>query len=85
MIKIIEDDEPQATLVPQFDPNKKYRWTQDTDFVLKGTDFAVLLNSLRAILGTENAQTILAAQRASDSLENLLKSAVEEGRAVEIE
>jgi len=85
MMEIVKDDEPQAVLLPEFDPSKKYRWTPDTKFVLEGAEFATLLNAMRAILSTEEAQTILAAQRASDELEKLLKDAVEDGRAVEIQ
>jgi len=85
MMEIVKDEQPQATVVPEFDPNKKYRWTPDTKFVLEGAEFATLLNSMRAILSTEEAQTILAAQRASDELERLLRDAVEDGRAVEIQ
>ena len=85
MMEIVKDEQPQATVVPEFDPNKKYRWATDTKFVLEGAEFAVLLNSMRAILSTEEAQTILAAQRASNELENLLRDAVEDGRAVEIQ
>ena len=85
MMEIVKDEEPQATVMPEFDPNKKYRWTPETKFVLEGAQFATLLNSMRAVLSTEEAQTILAAQRASDELERLLKDAVEQGRAIEIE
>ncbi len=85
MMEIVKDEQPQAMVLPEFDPNKKYRWTPDTKFVLDGAEFATLLNSMRAILSTEEAQTILAAQRASDELEKLLKDAVEDGRAVEIQ
>jgi hypothetical protein len=85
MMEIVKDEQPQAMVLPEFDPNKKYRWTPDTKFVLEGAEFATLLNSMRAILSTEEAQTILAAQRASDELEKLLKDAVEDGRAVEIQ
>jgi hypothetical protein len=83
-MQIVKDEEPQATVVPEFDPNKKYRWTPDTKFVLGGSEFATLLNSMRVMLSTEQAQSILAAQRASESLENLLKNAVENGNAIEI-
>ena len=85
MMEIVKDEQPQATVVPEFDPNKKYRWTPDTEFILKGGEFATLLNTTRAILSTEEAQTILAAQQASQTLETLLKGAVEDGRAIEIE
>lgn len=84
MMEIVKDEEPQATVLPEFDPNKKYRWTPDTKFVLEGAEFATLLNAMRAILSTDEAQTILAAQSSSIALEGLLKAAVEDGRAVEI-
>lgn len=69
---------------PQFDPSKQYRWTPETEFVLKGGEFATLLNTLRAHLSTEQAQITLLAQRAADVLEAQLKDAVETGKAVEI-
>lgn len=69
---------------PQFDPSKQYRWTPETEFVLKGGEFATLLNTLRAHLSTEQAQITLLAQRAADVLEAQLKDAVESGKAVEI-
>lgn len=84
-MEIVKDEQPQATVVPEFDPNKKYRWTPETQFILGGAEFANLLNTTRAILSTEEAQTILAAQQASQTLETLLKGAVEDGRAIEIE
>lgn len=84
-MRIVKDEEPSATIVPEFDPNKKYSWTPDTKFELNGQEFASLLNSLRAFLGTENSQIVLLAKQASDSLEDQLRKAVEEGRAVEIQ
>ena len=69
---------------PQFDPSKQYRWTPETEFVLKGGEFATLLNTLRAHLSTEQAQITLLAQRAAEVLEAQLKDAVETGKAVEI-
>ena len=69
MMQVFKDDEEvgaeqlTGTAVPQFDPNKKYRWTPETQFVLNGADFAGLLNSMRAIISTEQAQTILSAQQ----------------------
>ena len=76
-MKIVEDQ-------PTFDPTKQYRWTPETEFVLKGAEFATLLNTLRAHLSTEQAQITLLAQRAADVLEAQLKEAVESGKAVEI-
>ena len=42
------------------------------------------LNSLRAFLSTENSQIVLLADRAAKALEDQLKEAVEDGRAVEV-
>ena len=70
---------------PQFDPSKQYRWTPDTQFVLTGSEFATLLNTMRAHLSTEAAQITLLTQRASEALEAQLKAAVESGAAVEAE
>ena len=68
---------------PEFDPNKQYKWTPDTQFVLNGSEFATLLNTMRAHLSTEQAQITLLTQRASEALEAQLKAAVEKGAAVE--
>jgi hypothetical protein len=85
MMKIFkEEEESSATVVPTFDPTKKYQWTPETTFAMNGQEFAVMLNTLRGLLSTEFAQSIIAAQAASEAMENLLKGAVEDGRAVEI-
>lgn len=85
MMKIFKDEEESsATVVPTFDPTKKYQWTPETSFAMNGQEFAVMLNTLRGLLGTEFAQSIIAAQAASEAMEKLLKDAVEDGRAVEI-
>lgn len=83
-MEIVKDEElvmPQ----PEFDPNKQYRWTPDTQFVLSGSEFATLLNTMRAHLSTEQSQITLLTQRASEALEAQLKAAVESGAAVEAE
>jgi hypothetical protein len=85
MMEIVKDEETSATVAPTFDPSKKYKWTPDTMFTMNGQEFAVMLNTLRGILSTDLAQSLFSAQNASESMENLLKSAVEDGRAIEIE
>lgn len=86
MMQIIKDEEEtQATVLPTFDPSKKYQWTPETTFSLNGQEFAVLLNTLRGLLSTEFVQLILSTPAASETMEKLLKDAVEDGRAVEIE
>jgi len=74
------EENPQANVPTQYDPEKKYEWKQDDVFVLSGGEFGVVLNALRAVLGTAEAQRILLAERASGVVENALARAVMEGR-----
>lgn len=76
-------NEPQVVGTP-YDPSKKYQWTPEETFSISGSEFALLLNSFRAILSTEESQKVLLAQRASDVLETQLRIAVETGRAIEV-
>jgi hypothetical protein len=69
---------------PKFDPKKKYTWPSDVQFTMNGGEFGLLLNALRAVTGTKEAQTILIAHDAGNVLENLLASAVEKGIVVEV-
>ena len=82
MAEIIDLQEQQQA--PKFDPNKKYTWGTDAKFVLDGGDFGMLLNTLRAIVNTKEAQTILLAKQAGDVLEDTLSAAVEAGVVVEL-
>jgi hypothetical protein len=82
-MKVVKD-EPSAQEVPTFDPNKKYTWAIDSEFTLSGNDFGILLNSLRAILSTEEAQRILLADKASQIMEATLAEAVQNGSVVEV-
>lgn len=77
-------NEPQVAETPKYDPSKKYQWTPEETFSISGSEFALLLNSFRAILSTEESQKVLLAQRASDVLETQLRIAVETGRAIEV-
>jgi hypothetical protein len=57
MADIIDlQEKPEA---PKFDPNKKYTWDMNAKFVLDGGDFGMILNALRAVINTKEAQTIL--------------------------
>ncbi len=80
----IVKDEPEVQEKPTFDPSKKYTWAIDSEFTLSGNDFGILLNSLRAILSTEEAQRILLADKASQIMEATLAEAVENGSVVEV-
>lgn len=64
---------------PSYDPNKKYKWTPEDPFTFSGNEFGVLLNALRAILSTPDAQRVLLADKANDIVENALARAVESG------
>jgi hypothetical protein len=66
-----------------YDPNKKYSWTPEDQFTLTGAEFGLLLNALRAVLNTREAATILLANQANTTIENILASAVELGVAKE--
>jgi hypothetical protein len=82
-MKIVQDEQ-KVQEVPTFDPNKKYTWAIDSEFTLSGNDFGILLNSLRAILSTEEAQRVLLADKASQILEVTLAKAVQNGAVVEV-
>jgi hypothetical protein len=73
--------EPQG---PKFDPTKKYAWSPETIFTISGNDFGLLLNTLRSITSTKEAQTILLAHEAGDVLEKTLAHGVETGKIVEV-
>jgi replicative superfamily II helicase len=83
-MEIVKDELQEVQQVPTFDPNKKYTWAIDSEFTLSGNDFGILLNSLRAILSTEEAQRILLADKASQIMEATLAEAVQNGSVVEV-
>ena len=68
---------------PKFDPSKKYTWSPETNFTITGHEFGLLLNTLRSITSTKEAQTIILAHEAGDALEKTLASGVESGIIVE--
>jgi len=78
------NETPQVAETPTYDPNKKYTWSPEDAFVLSGNEFGVLLNTLRAILGTAEAQRVLLADRANSVIENAFGRAVEMGVAKEV-
>ncbi len=64
---------------PVYDPNKKYTWTQEDQFVLSGGEFGLILNTLRAVLNTQEAARILLANQANQVVEGVLARGVESG------
>ena len=69
----------EAQTVNTYDPNKKYTWAAEDSFILSGGEFGVILNTLRAILGTPEAAKILLANQANNIIEGSLARAVEAG------
>lgn len=68
-----------------YDPNKRYRWSAETKFEITGAEFGIVLNGLRAILSTPEAQQVLLADKANEIIENALAKAVEAGTVKEAE
>jgi hypothetical protein len=61
----------------QYDPNKRYTWGPEDKFELNGKEFGLILNTFRAILGTEEASKILLAQQANSAIEAAMARGVE--------
>jgi len=70
---------------PTFDPNKQYTWTEDTAFTIKGGEFGLILNTLRAAIATPEAQIAILANDANKLLTDVLAKAVENGTVKEME
>ena len=68
----------------QYDPNKRYSWTPQDKFEMTGEQFGTILNAIRAIIGSPEAQRILALARANDAIEQMMVKAVEDGTVLEI-
>jgi phage baseplate assembly protein W len=68
-----------------YSPDKKYTWGPEDQFTLTGNEFGLILNSLRAVLGTPEASRVMLAHQANNIIENMVQRAVEEGVAVEIQ
>jgi hypothetical protein len=60
-----------------YDPSKRYTWTPTDKFELSGAEFGLILNTLRAVLNTEEAAKILLANQANEAIERVLAAAVE--------
>jgi hypothetical protein len=75
----------QSATKPTFDPNKQYTWTEDTTFIIKGGEFGLILNTLRAAIATPEAQIAILANDANKTLTEVLAKAVEDGIVKEME
>ena len=78
-MQIVKDDETSATEVLTYDPRKKYIWSKDANFSISGNEFGLLLNTLRAVISTEQAQIILRAAESAEVIEQMMAKGVAEG------
>ena len=67
-----------------YDVNKKYTWGPEDHFTLTGNEFALILNSLRAVLGTPEASRVMLAHQANEIIEKMVERAVNDGVAIEV-
>ena len=81
----IVKDEPSAVVAPEFDPRKKYTWSSDTTFTLSGNQFGMLLNTVRAVLSTREAQIVMMAAESSDVLDGIMAEYVAKGAITEVQ
>jgi hypothetical protein len=84
MSEEIKEFAPVAQENPKFDVTKKYTWSKDDSFVLTGGEFGLILNALRSVVGTQEAQAVFLANEAVEVIESVLGSAVEKGQVKEI-
>lgn len=68
----------------KYDPTKRYSWTPEDRFELTGDQFGIILNAIRGMMGTPEAQRIIALDKANNVFENLMVKAVEEGVVLEV-
>lgn len=80
----MENVQESQAPVASYDPNKSYKWSPEDAFVISGAEFSVLLNALRAVLSSQEAQRILLASRANDVVEGVFARSVELGVAKEV-
>ena len=75
----------EETVKNVYDPSKKYTWDPADKFELSGEEFGLYLNTLRLLLNTEAARTIILASKASESVEAIMAKSVEAGIVKEIQ
>lgn len=60
-----------------YDANKKYTWTPGDTFTLSGQQFGLILNIVRAYLGSEEAARFQLMIQANKVLDEIISTAVE--------
>lgn len=85
MSEEIKEFAPIAEDAIKFDPAKKYTWGKEATFTFTGGEFGLLLNALRAVTNTPEAQALYLATEAVSVVEKSLSNAVEAGVVKELE
>ena len=66
-----------------YDSAKYYSWNPEETFSISGKEFGLILNTVRAILSTEQAQQILLAAKAHEIIEKLMEENLKNGKIIE--
>lgn len=69
----------------KYNPEKMYSWNPDETFSISGREFGLILNTLRSILNTEQAQQIILAHKTNEILERIMEENVKSGKIIEKE
>jgi hypothetical protein len=83
--QMFNKEETKVETKPEFNPAKKYTWSKDAQFTLSGGEFGLILNALRGVVSTQEAQALFLANEAVGVVENILGNAVEGGLVKELE
>jgi len=67
----------------KYNPEKMYSWNPDETFNISGREFGLILNTIRTILSTEQAQHILLANKTNEILEKIMEENVKSGKIIE--
>jgi hypothetical protein len=82
--QMFNKEETKVESKPEFNPAKKYTWSKDAEFTISGSEFGLILNALRGVISTQEAQALFLANEAVGAIENVLGNAVESGLVKEI-
>ena len=83
-IQLKKEAKEVKSLHPQYDPRKQYQWDPNATFEIGGNEFGLILNTLRAFTGTEEAMRMRMALDANEIMEGMMKTGVETGKIKEV-
>jgi len=69
----------------KYNPEKMYSWNPDETFSISGREFGLILNTVRSVLNTEQAQQIILANKTNEILEKIMEENVKSGKIIEKE